>query len=306
MLLLTGFDWDLDLAALTAFNTLLSERGADFPFRFALRPNTGLMTGADLDGDGRLRGPGDAQGWGRFSGQGGMAILSRLPVAADRARDLSGMPWRDLPGNLIAPDTLSPGAAAVQRLSTTGHWMVPVTLPDGRDLTLLAWHASPPVFDGPEDRNGRRNHDEAALWLRLLDGDLPVPAPLSPFVILGDANLDPADGDGRPAALTALLSDTRLTDPRPASKGGSAAATPGQSGDPALDTADWPERDDTGRPGPGNLRVDYVLPSSDLAVEAAGVWWPAPDDPDAATATLASRHRLVWVDIRTGGPDAPP
>jgi hypothetical protein len=66
-------------------------------------------------------------------------------------------------------------------------------------------------------------------------------------------------------------------------------------GNPAFDTADWPTD------GPGNLRVSYVLPSSDLPVTAAGVFWPAPDDP---LATLlgqseqgAGPHRLVWVDI---------
>ena len=51
------------------------------------------------------------------------------------------------------------------------------------------------------------------------------------------------------------------------------------------------------KPGPGNLRVDYVLPSATLAVSGAGVFWPAPGDPAAGVAATASRHRLVWVDI---------
>ena len=42
------------------------------------------------------------------------------------------------------------------------------------------------------------------------------------------------------------------------------------------------------------MRVDYLLPSRDLQVIAAGVNWP--DSPEAAAAK-ASRHRLVWVDI---------
>ncbi len=297
MILLTGFDYDLDGAALGAFAARLEARGAAYPHRFALRPNTGWATGLDLDGDGRTGGPGDAQGHGRFAGEGGMAILSRLPVLAEEARDFSGFAWRDLPGGLIGGAGLSEAAAEVQRLSTTGHWAVPVALPGGGRLTLLAWYATPPVFDGPEDRNGRRNHDEAAFWSRLLDGELPIAAPLAPFVLLGDANLDLVDGDGRPAALEALLTDPRLQDPAPASAGGRAAAAQGganavQRGDPARDTADW--RDE---PGPGNLRVDYVLPSADLQVTDAGIWWPAPGAPGAGAAEAASRHRLVWVDI---------
>lgn len=293
VLLLTGFDHDLDLVALTAFAARIAEKGRDYPHLFAIRPNTGWATGIDLDGDGRTGGPGDAQGYGRFAGEGGMAVLSRLPFG--EATDYSGFLWRDLPGALIDGAELSPEAAAVQRLSSTGHWSVPVELPGGGVLTLLAWHAAPPVFDGPEDRNGRRNHDEAAFWSRLLEGALPYPPPEGPMVLLGDANLDPVDGDGRVEALEALLTGPRFQDPKPASAGGAAAqggANAGQAGDPALDTADW--ADD---PGPGNLRVDYVLPSAALRVTAAGVRWPEPGSEAAALAEAASRHRLVWVDL---------
>lgn len=295
ILVLTGIDYDYGQRALDAFAARVAAAGGpDYAHRFALRPNTGMATGLDLDGDGRLGGPGDAQGFGEFSGSDGMAILSRLPVDAAKAQDYSAFLWRDLPGALIAGAGLSEDAAALQRLSTTGHWAVPVRLPGGKALTVLAWLASPPVFDGAEDRNGRRNHDEAAFWSRLLDGALPFAAPVGPFVLAGDANLDPVDGDGRPEALNALLADPRLTDPRPASAGGAAAAGSAQKGDPALDTADWPEAlpDD-----PGNLRVDYVLPSADLNVTASGVYWPQVGEPGTEATATASAHRLVWVEI---------
>ena len=96
-----------------------------------------------------------------------------------------------------------------------------------------------------------------------------------------------------PAAMAALLSDPRLTDPLPTSPGGLIAALPDKSGDPALDTADWAAN----RNVKDNLRVDYVLPSADLTVTAAGVFWPLPDDPMARIAAAASPHRLDWVDI---------
>jgi hypothetical protein len=296
ILVLTGFDYDYGLEALGAFAARIAAAGGpDYAHRFALRPNTGMPTGLDLDGDGRLGGPGDAQGFGDFSGEGGMAILSRFPL--DPATDYSAFLWRDLPGALIDGAGLSPDAAAVQRLSTTGHWAVPVALPDGTRLTLLAYLVSPPVFDGAEDRNGRRNHDETAFWSRLLDGDLPFPAPQPPYILAGDANLDPADGDGRPEALLRLLDDRRFTRTDPVSAGGPEAAraqggvNAGQAGEAALDTADWPEEN-----GPGNLRVDYVLPSADLTVTRSGVFWPAEGQPFADVAG-ASRHHLVWVDL---------
>jgi endonuclease/exonuclease/phosphatase family metal-dependent hydrolase len=218
-----------------------------------------------------------------------MAIVSRLPILTADARDFSTLLWRDLPETSVNTAQLSRQAQAVQRLSSVGHWDVPVSTPDGKTLHLLAFAATPPVFDGPEDRNGWRNHDEAAFWLRYLDGDLAQAPPKAPFVLLGDFDIDPQDGEGRRAALHALLSDPRLQDATPQGEGGKLAADADHKGDPAQDTADFN--------GPGNLRVDYVLPSARLQVTGAGVIWPAPGAPLAEAAGRASRHKLVWVDI---------
>ena len=289
ILLLTGFDYDHDQVALGVFAGLIAAGTSAYPHRFAARPNTGLATGLDLNLDGYLGGPADAQGYGRFSGEGGMAVLSRHAILTKEARDFSDFLWRDLPGALLY-DGMTPDAVALQRLSTTGHWEVPVTLPDGKVLRLLAWYATPPVFDGAEDRNGRRNHDEAAFWAALLNGALPTAAPAKPYVLLGDANLDPVDGDGMPGGIAALLNHPSLQDPGP--RAPSAPPEPGHAGDPAFDTADFSARD-----GPGGLRVDYVLPSTDLVVTASGVMRPATGDPMASVVAAASRHYPVWVDI---------
>lgn len=317
VLLLTAFDYDLSGVALAAFAARLEKAGAPYPYRFALRPNTGLRSGLDLNGDGRRDTAQDAQGYGRFSGQGGMALLSRLPILGEEARDFSALKWVDFPGAMLPradghPFPDAPTQAA-QRLSTTGHWDVPLRLADGTALHVLAFYATTPVFDGPEDRNGKRNHDEIAFWQAYLDGKLsdarPPQSPSPPFVIMGDANLDPRDGAGLHGAIRALLADPRLRDARPKSAGGVEAArlqggvNRRQRGDPALDTSDWPDGtgpDDkgVGKTGPGNLRVDYVLPSRDLKVLGAGVFWPAAGQPLHALVQAASRHRLVWVDVR--------
>ena len=283
VLVLGGLDHDLRGEGLAALEAQLARAGAPYPYRMALRPNSGVPTGLDLDGNGRRGEPRDAQGYGRFAGEGAMAVLSRLPLA--EAVDYSGFLWADLPGNLmpLAP----PEVRAVQRLSSGGHWAVPVLLPDGRRLTLLTFYATPPVFDGPEDRNGRRNHDEVAFWLRLLAGELPFAAPQPPFVLLGQTNLDPADGEGRREAVTALLRHPALQDPAP--RGSAMRSDPGQSGDPALDTALYPDL--------GGLRVEVILPSADLAVTGAAVVWPPPDDPLAPALEAASRHRPLWVEL---------
>lgn len=297
VLVIAGFDHDLDGVALAAFADRLAASGAPYPVRIAPAGNRGLRSGADLDGDGRLAGPGDAQGWGRFAGAGALAVLSRLPTAGE-GRDFSAFLWRDLPGADDPAAVLSPAALAVQRLHASGAFEIPLALPGGGTLRILAFHATPPVFDGPEDRNGRRNRDEALFWVQLFDDALPgLAPPAPPFVLMGNLNLDPADGEGRRDALAALLAHPALTDPAPRSAGGAAAAAQGganarHAGDPARDTADF--GDD---PGPGNLRVDYILPSAGLTVAGSGVLWPAPEDPLSGPVGAAARHRLVWVDI---------
>lgn len=267
ILLLLNFDYDLENRALAAFADAARQKGLDYPHRFALSSNVGVATGLDLDGDGRRGGPDDAQGHGEYFGEGAMAILSRHPVVADEVQDFTGMLWRDLPGNLFPMQDGAPfgGTQAhdVQRLSSKGHWVVPFDVPGIGIVTILAWHATPPVFDGPEDRNGRRNHDETAFWLRYLEGVF-GPPPDERFVVMGDANLDPDRGEGRKAALRALLAHPALQSPFP--------ETP---------TANWPA------PGPGARRVDYLLPSADWRVADFGATAPSG----------ASRHVLLWADL---------
>lgn len=283
VVLLTAVDYDRGGVALGLLADRLATAGADYPHRLAFRPNTGMQTGFDLDGNGWTGDPRDAQGFGLFSGNAGMAVLSRLPIDTAAARDFSDFLWRDLPGGLSDDP---PELAAVQRLATTGFWDVPVTTASG-PLHLLAWHATPPVFDGPEDRNGRRNHDEAAFWGLFLEGALPMSPPDGAFMLLGDGNLDPADGDGRREGIGVLLAHPALQDPQP--RGSHGRIEPTHAGDPALDTVIY---DDL-----GGLRLDYVLPSATLTVSAAGVLWPAPDDPLWTDLQAASHHFPVWVDI---------
>lgn len=275
VLALQSIDYDLTGEALGRFAT-----AAEYAYSYALRPNTGMPTGFDMDGDGRLGGPRDSQGYGRFSGQGGMAILSRFPINASGVDDLSALLWSDIPGALLPEVNGTPfpseEAQAAQRLSTTGHWIVPIDAPTGT-FHLMTFHASPPVFDGPEDRNGKRNHDEIRLWQKVLDGQFGA-TPTGPFVIAGDANLDPADGSGLHNAIQDLLTDQRVIDVSPRGHAGT-------------DTVDWDD------PVPGDLRVSYVLPSTHWHVVDSGVLWPAPTDAISDTVTTASRHRLVWADL---------
>lgn len=277
VLVLQGIDYDLDGLSLAA----LAGRLDDYHHRFAVRPNRGVGTGLDLDGDGRLNGPADAYGHATFPGQGGMAVLSRLPIDTSGVRDFTDFEWHDLPGSR-APAELPQDMP----LSTTGHWDVPIRTARGGHLHLLTWHASAPIF---QLWNNARNHDETAFWLRYLSGDLEWTAPQD-FIVMGAANLDPHDGDGDASGLNSLLNDERIFDPAPRRNGPVGSSDRHHDGDPALDTATWPE-------GPGDLRVDYVLPAAHLAVRDAGVFWPDFESELGREVAQASRHRLVWVDL---------
>ena len=282
ILLITNIDYDARGDGLDALGQLTEKAGLAYPYRLALRPNNGIGSGLDLDGNGRFGEARDALGYGRFAGEAGMALLSRFPIVAEHVRNLNDIPWVSIAGN-HAPS----GTTANLPLSSSGHWIVPIQLPGGAEVTILAFYATPPVFDGPEDRNGRRNADETALWSWLLAGRLREPAPSAPFIIMGQSNLDPVDGEGRRDAISALLTNPVLQDVEP--RGTALRQDINQRGDAALDTAFYDKI--------GGLRVEVILPSADLKVTASGVLWPPEDDPLATRLKIASRHHPVWVEI---------
>jgi len=319
LVFLNEFDFDPGGAALAGFEgnylqvSQYGEVPITFPFRYASEVNAGVLSGVDLDGDGTITLGSDAFGWGRFSGQYGMAVLSRYPIDVEAIRTFSTFLWKEMPDALLPVDPksgdsyYSQEALAVFRLSSKSHWDVPIRV-NGRSLHLLGSHPTPPVFDGPEDWNGRRNHDEIRFWADYLSpdragyicDDAGVRGGLAAnarFVVVGDLNADPFDGESVGHAIRMLLEHPRVAgDFTPFSAGALEAtrrqrrANDSHQGDPAFDTADF--RDS----GPGNLRTDYVLPSRSMIIRDGGVFWPTRDEPESGW-IKASDHRLVWIDL---------
>ncbi|GHA69352.1 endonuclease [Lysobacter bugurensis] len=331
IVLLNEFDFDPAHRAADLFQRHYLEvaqsgggRPLHYPYRFLAPVNTGVPSGLDLDRSGSLPGvdagaddPAEAArkrgnnawGYGLHPGQYGMLVLSRFPIDANAVRTFQRLRWSTLPGAHapVDPETgqpwYPPHVWSQLRLSSKSHWDVPVHTPQGV-LHLLAAHPTPPVFDGPENRNGLRNFDEIGLWKRYLDGgsskwlcdDRGRCGGLSPdaaFVIAGDYNADPTDGEGEPGAIAQLVAHPRVNGsvvPRSAGapERASAHSLP-RRGDTAAHTGDF-------GPRTGTLRLDYVLPSRELRVHDAGVFWPPADSPDAALAG-ASDHRAVWIDV---------
>jgi len=320
VLLLNEIDRDLAGENLELFHRhylQVSQNGQppiEYGYRVFPTSNTGEPSGLDLNANGKLGEADDAFGYGKFPGQYAFAIVSRWPFELGEVRTFQKFLWRDLPGAKwpVDPQTrasyYSDAIREVFRLSSKNHVIVPIQTPLGV-VHLLAAHPTPPVFDGPEDRNGLRNHDEIKLLAALLDpeqsrefvddqgrrGGLPAG---SRFVVAGDLNADPMDGDSTDQPIEQLLQHPLIqAQPIPSSAGGvSASRSQGlvnlqHRGDPAHDTADFNDQ------SVGNLRVDYVLPSRQFRVTGAGVFWPDPSLPESELAT-ASDHRLVWLDIQ--------
>jgi len=331
ILLLQEFDYDADGESLREFLANYLQQQHDgatpisYPYWYSAPSNTGVPSGFDLDHDGRIGGGGDALGFGEFPGQYGMAILSRYPIDVAGARTFRKFLWRDMPGALLPDDPAShapwypPEALAVLPLSSKSHWDVPVRV--GRDtLHLLVSHPTPPAFDGPEDRNGKRNHDEIRFWSDYLDGAKYIRDDDGhaggfrgkAFVIMGDQNSDPVDGGSLHGAIEALIRNPRIDASFVPQSAGAIEASAVQGGanaehkgEPRFDTADFNDR------VAGNLRVDYLLPSKGLRVCGGGVFWPAQANPEARLVwgdrpPPSSDHRLVWIDVSAGGARCPP
>ena len=312
VVLLNEFDTVLDGTAVDRFRSNyleVSQNGAapiTYDHVFLKSSNTGVPSGHDLNNDGTVGGPDDAFGYGAFEGQYGMVLLSRYPILESEARTFRTFLWKDMPGALLPDDPDTPAAAdwysadelAVFRLSSKSHWDVPVDV-NGHTVHVLASHPTPPVFDGDEDRNGARNHDEIRFWADYATpgeggyiydddgaaGGLPADAR---FVILGDLNASPDEGDGIAGAVDQVLDAATVNETfAPVSPGGpeNAPANPFAESH----TADW------------KMRADYALPSDfGFTIEGGAVFWPTTTQdlyylvgPDVQS----SDHRLVYLDL---------
>jgi hypothetical protein len=278
----------------------------DYPYYYYAPVNTGKPSPFDLNGDTKATGTqSDAWGFGFFEGHYGMMLLSRYPIDTNNIRTFQNFKWKDMPNALRPIDPVSKTSFyndeiwAQYPLSSKSHWDVPVNV-NGEVIHILASHPTPPVFDGPEDRNGSKNHDEVRFWLDYITPSLSAYiyddsgtkgglASQTRFVIVGDQNSSTTEGDSRKEAISGLLSSSMINDEQiPQSKGGDLH----DENNPlsAFHTAYW------------GMRADYVLPSSyGVEVIGNGVFWPLKVDETyrlVESREASSDHRLVWSTLR--------
>jgi hypothetical protein len=335
VLLINEFDFEPDNALAEAFQDnyldVAHDVGGeattpiDYPYVFVAPSNTGIPSGFDLNNNGVVGGPDDALGFGFFPGQFGMAVFSQHPIVYDEVRTFQHFLWKDMPGARLPDDPATPAPADwyssaeldVFPLSSKSHWDIPIDI-DGRIVHFLVSHPTPPVFDGPEDRNGTRNFDEIRFWAdyispgrksRYIYDDAGGRGGLAPgqlFVIAGDQNSDPLDGDSIPGSIQQLLEHPLVNTKVTPSSAGAVEAAVLQGGintthrsDSRFDTADFADG------APGNLRADYVLPRKNLRIVDGAVFWPIQASPLFGLTGVfpfpSSDHRAVWIDVRIPG-----
>ncbi|NQZ82220.1 MAG: endonuclease/exonuclease/phosphatase family protein [Colwellia sp.] len=279
------------------------QQGIDFPYFYQGAVNTGVPTKFDLNNDGSSgKSPSDNYGFGYFPGHFGMALLSKYPIDMKKIRTFQKFKWNDMPNALkpFDPETKKPWfsdeAWRDMRLSSKSHWDIPVNV-NGKTIHILASHPTPPVFDGPEDRNGKRNHDEIRFWHDYIsntasyiyddNGNKDGLNNDQAFIILGDQNASSVDGDAMVSGITSLLTHEKVQDAKPESLAGKMHKIDNPNA--KNHTAHW------------GMRADYVLPSRQhFKITNSAVFWPQTTEETyrlVKDRAASSDHRLVWVDL---------
>lgn len=186
----------------------------------------------------------------------------------------------------------------------------PPVFDDGETLTHMVKTGTPATF---ADWNGLRNNDEIRFWADYVDpanddyiyddseivtggtdsagNQLYTGVPSGGlgadkrFVILGDLNADPVDGDSSFEGSNSLLGSSFVDAVPVPESTGAAQQVPASFNNRATKTSSF------------NLRADFLLPSTyGFQPQQTGVYWPLTGD---ATFYLlgASDHRSVWADL---------
>ena len=178
VLLINEFDFDAAGDALRLFqdNYLsIGQSGAApivYPYRYAAESNTGHPVRIRPEQQRRDRRAGRRVRLRLLPGTVRHGRLLDVPDRPDRDPDLPEVPLEGHAGQRSCPDDpatpapadwYSPAEQNVFRLSSKSHWDLPI-LVGGKVVHFLTSHPTPPVFDGPEDRNGTRNYDEIRFW----------------------------------------------------------------------------------------------------------------------------------------------
>lgn len=304
IILLNEIDFDPSGRIVTLLQQALchanKDQNLDLPYAYSQAVNTGMPSGRDFDKDGIIASDkgADALGFGVFPGQYGMLLLSRFPIDTVVTRTFQSFLWKDmptpcLPKNSRGDSWFDTEDLSILPLSSKSHWDVAVDV-YGKKLRCLCSHPTPPVFDGKEKRNACRNHDEIRFWTDYLSGEpyfyddqgRTGGIDQDDFVLLGDLNASPTEGDSCRQAIVNLLNHPKVAHlPFPESEGGIEHSSQIEKNISKCHTAVW------------RMQADYVRVSQTLLPLNQAVFWPKKASQEATLLKNTSDHRLVYLDL---------
>ncbi|MCL1143953.1 endonuclease/exonuclease/phosphatase family protein [Shewanella gaetbuli] len=317
------------------------------PIQFAyvenFSTNTGLLSDHDLNRDGKIALPDDAWGFGFYHGQYAFSLISQYPIDTANIRTFQNFKWKDMPGETNPvitncdddknpiPEGMACGdewyteeAWAEKPMSSKNHVDAPIIIPtEGGDkvIHLLLSHPTPPIFDTLTENNKLLNRAEIKFWDDYISGngsyiydDAGNKGGIkddASFVILGDLNADPESGDGYLDTIKDLMHSTHVNQLAthgvyaPMSLGGPECLSNGECRE-----QNWGTKYPDVITSTSGLRLDHVIPSSDLNVTDSGVFWPASFEDGrllmndervgqygGGGKSVSSDHRLVWINV---------
>ncbi|GAA5193041.1 endonuclease/exonuclease/phosphatase family protein [Ferrimonas gelatinilytica] len=313
--------------------------GLSYPYRYVAATNSGQFIPHDVNGDGKLALPEDAQGHGHFHGQNSFVLLSKYPLEPQQARTFRQFKWHQVEGvsKPLRDDGSEMDDAIWESLSVmdTNFVDIPLRLPDGRRISLLLTQLvdQQPAGDSRrsawlQQRNGAQLNFIADYISDRKDGDYLLDDQGRrggvnlgrPFVLMGNLNNDedpfhltvqtPWDDhfEVNSSAIRKVLSDSYLLGSN--GRFNSDALTPASFGadEYALSVTSSHIHPQTWTSLSG-MRFSYLLPHKMLHIADSGVFWPALgekgsqwlyNEQDESDPALSSHERLVWVDINFG------
>ena len=276
--------------------------GLNYPHMFTAPTNSGQQSGADLDGDGMIGGPGDAIGYGDYPGQYGMIVFSKHAIVEDGVRTFQDFLWRDLPGGSM-PTGYSELEESILRLQEASMWDVPIEVPGESEhvhviaTALAAEEGAATHTSRAEDiRRVIADYVSGSAWY--LSDDDGVTGGLGAEDRSVVAGMPMLSAEEEAEGQSPLLDAPVLQDPQPRAV----------TDEPLTERSGAAEQTDEHAtryvPGDRDRRSSLVLPSAGFSVSDSGVFWPgegeyghAVVDPDSS---FSLDDRLVWADLTVG------
>lgn len=305
---LTGVDFDEQQDAIKLFQEKYLARGQDgaqpiqYRYSYVAPVNAGVDSGSDLNHDGTVGGAEDALGHGDFPGQGGMVLLSQLPIQESKVRTFNKLKWAELPNNRLSETSFTPLERKVMPLLSRSLWDVPV-VSGSQTVHVVVTHLSSPRELGVEQAETARHRDQLQFVQDYLgqggeqgyiEDDAGQTGGLEPdakFVLIGQLNSDPLEGSAQYRQLQELSAPAEFT-----SEGASSFFRDRRDQDATAVLDLRPHRTD-------GQRLNYVLSKRGAStILDSGVFWPTESseratlvpEPDASGLS----YRLVWADVR--------